>query len=248
MNCKLCGEQKTLVKKSHIISEFLFESLYDADRKLREFEPFSISKGKGRIKRPSSGKYEGNILCEICENRISSFETYASKVFDFSTGKSKDKSVFQIDTKEWIAIKGLNYDRFKCFLLSLFWRASISSLNEFAGTNLGPHEEEIRRLILGGFAGKTMDYPTYIYLHNGFNGNNLQFISPPSVHKTQTGHLVYNLPILSSIISLYVNSRNHPYPYGMKETVLNSQGEIKIVKLTKELSTQILNKHLKLNL
>ncbi len=54
----------------------------------------------------------------------------------------------------------MNYTKFKLFLLSILWRASISSRPFFNEINLGTHEEVIRKMILQGNAGDIDDYPT----------------------------------------------------------------------------------------
>ena len=56
--CRLCQNERPLQNKSHIIPEFMYESLFDADHKALVFSPSERLQGKGIVQRPSTGEYK----------------------------------------------------------------------------------------------------------------------------------------------------------------------------------------------
>jgi len=91
------------------------------------------------------------LLCASCETKLSKYETYASTAFD---GKETETPLENV-----IIIKDVDYKQFKLFLLSVLWRASISTLEFFSQVNLGPHEDIIRDMILLENPGCAERYP-----------------------------------------------------------------------------------------
>lgn len=78
--CKLCLQEKQLIAKSHIIPDFMYEELYDDNHKIRVVPASEFGKVKPRIKMPSSGEYEGGLLCSDCDNKLlGGYENYARK-------------------------------------------------------------------------------------------------------------------------------------------------------------------------
>jgi hypothetical protein len=57
-----------------------------------------------------------------------------------------------------IPIDNLNYDLFVLFLLSVLWRASVSSVGFFEDVDLGPYEERIRELLWNNRAPQPSEY------------------------------------------------------------------------------------------
>ena len=74
--CKLCLKEAQLVKKSHIILDFMYEHVWDENHfaiTRRITEQNQIRKGK-----VPTGEYEGNILCLKCEREVlGQYESYA---------------------------------------------------------------------------------------------------------------------------------------------------------------------------
>jgi hypothetical protein len=148
--CHLCKKEKPLLKKSHILSDFLYKDLYDENHKLISFEMKELKKITPRISKPSTGVNEGSILCFDCDNNvIGNYENYASK---FISNKEKI-NCFPNENKEglkFINLSNINYNYTKLFLLSLLWRASISKRRDYREVSLGPYEEKIRSKLLKG--------------------------------------------------------------------------------------------------
>ena len=135
--CKLCGEQKILLNKSHIIPEFMYRSLFDEHHQIHKFEPNSYFSGESKIQKPSSGDYEGSLLCAECDNeRIGDLESYAAP-FLYAKGDLPDhikavvKNYRGEDGFGYSTIGNTNYTKFKLFLLSILWRASVSKRDFF---------------------------------------------------------------------------------------------------------------------
>jgi hypothetical protein len=99
-----------------------------------------------------SGIHERNILCKSCDNEIlGSLEKYASIILFGSKEICKEnveitKLVGQ-DGLKVLHIESINYIKFKLFLLSILWRASISKHPFFKEIKLKEHEETLRFLI-----------------------------------------------------------------------------------------------------
>jgi hypothetical protein len=155
-NCRLCGEPKPLIKKSHIIPDFMYDGMFDDHHQLHKFEPVSYFAGKSNMSRPSSGEYEGGLLCADCDNkRIGHhLEDYAAQ-FLYSTEALPDiirpRVTNYRDERDgfgYTIIENADYTRFKLFLLSILWRASISNRKFFDQINLGELEDVIRHMIL----------------------------------------------------------------------------------------------------
>lgn len=167
--CKLCLLDKQLIKRSHIIPDAMYKLLYDKDHKLRKFAPADLLNSDPLIQRPSSGIYEGGLLCADCDNHIiGGYESYGNRILYASAKKDplpteiaiKVKRVRNVKGQEFGYVSKVDYKRFKLFLLSILWRASISTRPEFEEVNLGDqHTEMLRRMIYEGDPGEPRDYP-----------------------------------------------------------------------------------------
>jgi len=85
--CKLCLQSKTLIKKSHIIPDFIFResNLYDHKHKLLSIDLFEfLSTGKVTLisQNQKSADYEKHILCANCDGDIiGKYESYVRELF-----------------------------------------------------------------------------------------------------------------------------------------------------------------------
>ncbi len=141
MHCALCLQESEL-RRSHIIPEFVYESLYDEKHRL---QVLSLLPEKGNW-REQKGLREP-LLCDKCEQHLSVAEGYARKLLLGGgpvTYRTEGSVVFLSD---------LDYLQLRLFQLSVLWRAGVSSLPFFAKVQLGPLAEELRTLILAGHPG-----------------------------------------------------------------------------------------------
>lgn len=165
--CHLCKRNKPLLKRSHIIPDFMYANIYDQHHKLNKFAPAEYVLGNRRIERPSSSEYEADILCKDCDGDIiGSYETYGRLALYAEINESADGPIPEHGVTETgipvTRMTNLNYQKFKLFLLSILWRASISTRSFFQDVKLGPYEDQIRRMILEDNPGRAEDFPILI--------------------------------------------------------------------------------------
>lgn len=154
MICKLCLEDKPLLKKSHIIPRFMFDGLFDKDHKIVEINSQNIENPKLM----SDAHYDKDILCAECDNDvIGAFESYASKALfgKGNPGKDKVPTITHENNDGLVSLifNNLDYTKTKLFLLSILWRAHISSNSFFEEIDLGTYAERIRQMIYHNNAG-----------------------------------------------------------------------------------------------
>ncbi len=140
--CKLCGQRAELCE-SHIVPEFLYTPLYDGKhRTIRASGDFIEKKviQKGLRER---------LLCPECEGRIGEIERRVSAGWELPSPLPEPS----------YAIRICGYGDLKLFLLSVVWRASISTLPEFEDVSLGRFEDEIRRRVGAQTPGPSTEFP-----------------------------------------------------------------------------------------
>lgn len=143
--CKLCRKEAVL-RKSHIIPEFMYSSMYDNNR----FHCISSIPEKANVLK-QKGEWEW-LLCDDCEQHIAKYERYASLLLKGDTDIG-----IKAGTKV-IEFSGIDYRPFKLFQLSVLWRASISTRPIFREVSLGKHEEIIRNMLLNNEPGEAYKY------------------------------------------------------------------------------------------
>lgn len=149
--CKLCGKLAEL-RRSHILPEFLFKPLYD------EVHRYHVLNSRPDIKAKFAQKgISEQLLCDSCEGAISKYEAYAASVM------GGDEGIRLNWNNGAIEVSGLEYHRFKLFLISILWRASVSNLDFFKMVQLGPHAEKLRLMLLAGEAGEPDRYGCMIF-------------------------------------------------------------------------------------
>ncbi len=70
------------------------------------------------------------------------WEHYANETLVHSNG------LVSVNVPEGVVLKGLDYTKFKLFLLSILWRMGVSSLDAFVEVKRGSHHEEALRVAL----------------------------------------------------------------------------------------------------
>jgi len=69
--CNLCQQDKKLIKKSHIIPDFLYRNsgVYNEKHQIHTISTQKFAKD-GRFNLVPTGAYEGGILCKECDNDL----------------------------------------------------------------------------------------------------------------------------------------------------------------------------------
>jgi hypothetical protein len=126
--CKLCHQEDAL-RDSHIISEFLYASMYDDKHRFHV-----VTAGDVNFSYEQKG-YRERMLCQSCETKLSKWETYARALLMGGTLLQYRRE----GTITWV--EGIDYPRFKLFQLSILWRAGVATREFFSKVTLGPHAE-----------------------------------------------------------------------------------------------------------
>jgi hypothetical protein len=165
MQCKLCLQEKPLLKKSHIIPNFLYKSLFGADHKLVNVNLSNLKE----YNYTHSGYYDKDILCRDCDGvLLSKLETYASNCLYFN-GNPRTRSEIRTellggnDLLPAVRFHNMDYTRLKLFLLSILWRSHISKHPFFKDVQLGPYAEKLRQMLLAGDAGKEDEFEVILF-------------------------------------------------------------------------------------
>ena len=214
MKCKLCLLDKPLLKESHIIPDWFYNSLYDPSH---SFFEFSERCGKFIKRKKFTGEYESDILCKECDNKIFNerYEDYAHAIFFNNNKLKKDlrpifNGPFIVDGKQYYRIVNLDYARIKLFFLSMIWRASISDREVFTNVKLGSKEEEaLRKMLLLNDPGGEQIFPMAFYTFpSGIKGN--QIIVQPTTKQLEN-HIVTTFVLPDLIILYFIPEEEHEF-------------------------------------
>jgi len=139
--CKLCGEDKPKLAKSHIFSVGFFGNIESKGK----IETIKLTGEKGR--RFQNAIYDPELMCIECEHDI--FE----KLDDYAITTFRDKkganiiSIDKINAKLYV-YKNIDKTKIRAFIASLLWRISISTQFELNECSIGRVFEERIRLDL----------------------------------------------------------------------------------------------------
>jgi len=150
--CQLCLKDLEL-RNSHIIPEFLHKKLYNNKGHLAAIN----GQGNKGYKPLQQGLRE-YLFCECCEQH---FNEYCEKPFQTQWINANPNSLpdpWSVSEPYWITV---DYNSFKLFHLSVLFRASVSSLPNFAEVSLGPHQDRLRQMILNRDPGKFWQYSIF---------------------------------------------------------------------------------------
>ncbi len=235
MKCKLCQENVDLVRKSHIIPDFMYKELFDD--KHRFFEA-KIDDDAIKKRIHQSGIHEPNILCKKCENeRLGNLERYASMFF-YKRPPEFFRNEINRHGMKYTLCKEIHYSNFRLFLLSIIWRASISKLPNFNDVNLGPHENSIREMILYEDPGDPKVYPCLMVSYLNQKEIPHQIIGQFILSKKGGAYTYFIL--IGGILYIYFIS-HHNIPSWIYECVLNTECEMKIVHMFSKMASNTIN-------
>lgn len=210
MICALCLQQKEL-RKSHIIPEFLYASLYDDKHRLHVLSVIPEQKNSHEQK----GLRE-HLLCDDCEQKLSQWERYASLVLKGGvelTYHHQGNIVF---------VSGLDYQKFRLFQLSILWRAGVSRLQFFEKVQLGPHAETLRQLLLANDPGPLNKYGCFMFGIKFQDAAFTQIIMQPGKVRL-LGHTAYRFVFGGFMWAILTSGHDLLAPYN--EAILRPEGK-----------------------
>lgn len=163
MVCALCLAEKEL-RKSHVIPEFMYESLYDDIHRFHV-----LSRDPNKLNSMQQKGLREPLLCGNCEQQFSLYERYVSLLFRGGLNLEYERH------GELISIKNVDYKNLRLFQLSVLWRASVSTLPFFSQISLGQHQEHLRRMLLAEDIGIPWKYGCMMFslMHEGRIQNDL---------------------------------------------------------------------------
>lgn len=235
MKCKLCLEEKELIKKSHIIPDFMYGGIFGEKHDIYKVDLVNNNKSH----KAYSGEYEGGLLCANCDGVIiGQLENYAKKVF-FGGKLSKGENISFYKEKQndllLNCVSGIDYKQFKLFLLSILWRSGISQRPFFSNVRLGPYEEIIRLMLINGDPGIQNAFPCIIAnMPKDVPGD---VVSQPT--RSKSNGTVYNYLINGFSFQYFISGTLFP-DWG-KEVVIKENGLLKIPQMSTELAKDLLN-------
>lgn len=203
--CKLClSDNIELLSKSHIIPDFFHYGLKNNNKKYSLILPDKFIKGRNQhLKNPSGAMYEGDLLCQNCDNVIiSGYETCLSATLSENQDNHCNEDLYCDDKNiEFKIYKNIDYKKFKLGLLSILWRSSISNLDFFKEVNLSSkNSENIRLMLLNNDAKSIEDYPIILYLFNQDDQKNL-IINPRFISENGNEYCKF---ILNGYLILFI--------------------------------------------
>lgn len=239
MICKLCLKDKPLIKKTHIIPDFMYQGLFDDMHFIASVHLIEMKIGKMK----PSDFYDSDILCAECENNVlSTLESYARKVLFGGIGNpEKHHKCVKVETmndNNLLHYENVDYIKFKLFLLSILWRSSISRQKIFNDVNLGEHEEIIRKMIFEYDAKTENDYPVGIMVLKKNNQVPTSFIVNP-VNIQNDENLSYIIMVNGFVI--YCNLFGNALSNILETLKIKENNTMPIIMLSKYESIEYVN-------
>jgi hypothetical protein len=160
MRCKLTGIEGDAIR-AHIIPL----SFYELDP-LERLPSKIVSNVAGHYpRRAPIGVYDEGIVIDAGERHFSDFDKYTFKLLleqrDGLAEIRRGNELLGYELKEY------DYRKLKLFLLSVLWRAAVSSQAFFSGVDLGPFEPTVRNLILTGDLDETDTFDSTLAVWTG---------------------------------------------------------------------------------
>lgn len=135
--CRICAAASGFVK-AHIIPEAFFRELREG-----EVAPLLVAGVKGQFpKRAPIGVYDEELLCSTCESKFLQWDTYGiekllTRFDDYFKPLENDGKTVAHEAAEIDKLAILD------FLVSVLWRASVSTHNFYKTVDLGPYEQKV---------------------------------------------------------------------------------------------------------
>jgi len=170
MQCKLCLQEKPLIKKSHIIPKKFFQQAFINIPK--GFAPenygdkaYRLYSKESKSRNQPSGIHVKNILCESCEQKLGLFDNYAQTIL-----LNNDKYLKKDDKKNVWKLQNIDYDyiKLKLFFMSVLWRSQICSDSFCSQVELtSDSEAKLRDMIINKNPGSENEFSVLLLKYLG---------------------------------------------------------------------------------
>jgi len=138
MTCHGCRVEKNLIE-AHIVPRGFA-------RQIMGDQKHNMKVSMDGVGATHHGVYDKHILCQDCDGKLGGYDDYA---LDVCRRFPKEHSVAPGSMFEMPNIDG---DKFATFILSVLWRASISSRPEFRKVSLGPFGNQAHDVLFGNIS------------------------------------------------------------------------------------------------
>jgi hypothetical protein len=208
--CLRCGNLRKLTQ-SHVLPEGAYRPIYDEkSRALR------VQSDRKIVQPVQTGVWQ-YMFCQACEDFFNKIET------PFLNRWRRPDSLPSNLYRPFVELSGLDYEVTKRFLLSVLWRAHVSSRPEVVAVDIGSHADRIRALLDSPSPIPETTYPVFGYvLRNADGSRNDRIVSTPAKTRTD-GHWNYLIVRLSCAWRIFVSSRPQPLP---RSCMLKTNGTI----------------------
>jgi len=215
----------------------MYRELFDADHKFAY-----VSLKEVRERDVQTGEFEADILCLDCEGKFSKWESYAKTVL-YGGQLPRGNNIHMENQRnqhgvEFTYIKGIDYTKFKLFLLSVLWRSSISRRPLFKNIALGPYEEKLRSVLLAEDPGPAHAYPCVMSTYRNHKLP-VEIVGEP--RKITRGGAAYSFLINGVLYYFYITHKSTKD--WVLEAAINKAGELRVVHMPERESKKILNSY-----
>jgi hypothetical protein len=151
----------TDVIEAHVIARVFAKDVRGAQR-------HNLLISRDNVRHTQLGVFDRKILCGACDGKLGKLDNYAASVCRCFPSRHT------IRADGLFEMTAVNGDRFATFVLSVLWRASISSRPEVAKVSLGSYEDRAREVIFG--AKPLSDIPEYeLFIERYYRGIGQRF-------------------------------------------------------------------------
>jgi hypothetical protein len=238
--CKLCLKEKPLVKKSHIIPKFMYGGMHDENRSMTAQ---SLKEKVVRSGKPvQQGIFDKYVLCQSCENDIlGSLDRYGANILFQGNGMSATHGIEKDGIKP-LFVSGIDYDKFKTFLISILWRAHISANPFFENIDLGVEAEVLRQIVLNTSHVDEGIYKVCIFALK-YSPTELHRIVITPMRVTALGADFYAFIING--LAYFINMQRSDEPSFFTKGFLRNGGSVEVHQLDAKLSQWFLRSYFK---
>ena len=230
MTCQLCREDVPLID-AHIIPRPFFRT------KEPDGVPKFLSNTDGTYpKRAPVGIYDPNILCAKCDGRLGRWDEYGVELFVQGLGdftpviEGGDLVAFRQDR--------FDYSRLRLFVLSVLWRAHLSSHDMFRRVELGERAARLRDMIESGVPGESTEFSIALSaftVHGKIPSIGIPIADP----FMETWDGVHSCRISFGIVTAYVSVDQAPLPRALMEMGVVEGKPLKLVERDYSTSSEI---------
>jgi hypothetical protein len=154
--CRLCDQTKDLINAHIIPKSFSHKEFKDGGNHTVFFDVSENAEREATFLQ--AGVYDHGILCADCEPKFSEFDRYGWEIL----GAVSLQNPIQDPALSGAYRVFCDTDKLKRFILSVLWRASVSTHSFYSYVSLGPYEDTLKARIFDPTPLAIDEFPTSI--------------------------------------------------------------------------------------